>query len=74
MDQITKDTTMNEQQADQNGKTFTQEDVNRIVSERLSRDRDKRAAELEERERLSRPGNWLSLLPKNWRLLDYPRT
>lgn len=32
-------------------RTFTQEEVNRIVSERLSRDRDKRAAELEEREK-----------------------
>ena len=32
-------------------RTFTQEEVNRIVSERLSRDRDKRAAELDEREK-----------------------
>ena len=32
-------------------RTFTQEDVNRIVADRLSRDRDKRAAELDEREK-----------------------
>ena len=31
--------------------TFTQEEVNRIVSDRLARDRDKRTAELEEREK-----------------------
>lgn len=51
MDQITKDTTMNEQQPEQTGKTFTQEEVNRIVSDRLNRDRDKRSAELDEREK-----------------------
>ena len=51
MDQITKDTTMNEQQPEQTGKTFTQEEVNRIVSDRLARDRDKRTAELEKREK-----------------------
>lgn len=32
-------------------KTFTQDDVNRIVAERLARDRDKRTAELDEREK-----------------------
>lgn len=32
-------------------KTFTQEEVNRIVSDRLARDRDKRTAELDEREK-----------------------
>lgn len=32
-------------------KTFTQDDVNRIVADRLARDRDKRAAELDEREK-----------------------
>ena len=32
-------------------RTFSQEEVNRIVSERLARDRDKRAAELDEREK-----------------------
>lgn len=32
-------------------KTFSQEDVNRIVSERLARERDKRSAELDEREK-----------------------
>ena len=32
-------------------KTFTQEDVNRIVTERLARDRDRRTAELDEREK-----------------------
>lgn len=32
-------------------KTFTQDDVNRIVSERLSRERDKRTTELDEREK-----------------------
>ena len=32
-------------------KTFTQDEVNRIVSDRLARDRDKRAAELDEREK-----------------------
>lgn len=32
-------------------RTFTQEDVNRIVSDRLARDRDKRSAELDEREK-----------------------
>ena len=51
MDQITKDTTMNEQQPEQTGKTFTQEEVNRIVSDRLARDREKRTAELDEREK-----------------------
>ena len=51
MDQITKDSTMIEQQPEQTGKTFTQEEVNRIVSDRLARDRDKRSAELEEREK-----------------------
>lgn len=51
MDQITKDTTMNEQQSEQTGKTFTQEEVNRIVSDRLARDREKRTAELDEREK-----------------------
>lgn len=33
------------------GKTFTQEEVNRIVSDRLGRERDKKAAELDEREK-----------------------
>lgn len=51
MDQITKDTTMNDQQPGQTGKTFTQEEVNRIVSDRLARDREKRTAELDEREK-----------------------
>ena len=32
-------------------KTFTQDDVNRIVAERLARDRDKRTAEFDEREK-----------------------
>ena len=32
-------------------KAFTQDEVNRIVSDRLARDRDKRSAELEEREK-----------------------
>lgn len=32
-------------------KTFTQGEVNRIVSDRLARDRDKRTAELDEREK-----------------------
>ena len=32
-------------------KTFTQDEVNRIVSERLARDRDTRKAELDEREK-----------------------
>ncbi len=32
-------------------RTFSQEEVNRIVSERLARDRDKRSAELDEREK-----------------------
>lgn len=35
-------------------RTFTQEDVNRIVSDRLARERDKRAAELDEREKTLR--------------------
>lgn len=35
-------------------KTFTQDDVNRIVSERLARERDKRTAELDEREKALR--------------------
>lgn len=49
MDQITnRDDTMNEQQT---GKTFTQEEVNRIVSDRLARDRERRTAELDEREK-----------------------
>ena len=52
MEEIIKDHTKAEDQTgQQTGKTFTQEDVNRIVSERLSRDRDKRAAELDEREK-----------------------
>lgn len=32
-------------------KTFTQDDVNRIVSERLARERDKRSTELDEKEK-----------------------
>ncbi len=38
--------------ADQTGgqKTFTQDDVNRIVSERLAKDREKASKELNERE------------------------
>lgn len=32
-------------------KTFTQDELNRIVSERLARDRDKRTAEFDEREK-----------------------
>lgn len=32
-------------------KTFTQEEVNRIISERLGRERDKKASDLEEREK-----------------------
>ena len=32
-------------------RTFTQEEVNRIISDRLGRERDKRAADLEEREK-----------------------
>lgn len=52
MEEITKDTTTTEkQQPEQTGKTFTQEEVNRIVSDRLARDRDKRSAELDEREK-----------------------
>lgn len=55
MDQITKDTTMNEQQpgqqSEQTGKTFTQAEVNKIISDRLARDREKRTAELDEREK-----------------------
>lgn len=55
MEEITKDTTKTEQQpmqqTDQAGKTFTQEEVNRIVSDRLARDRERRAAELDEREK-----------------------
>lgn len=35
-------------------KTFTQEEVNRIVSDRLARERDKRTAELDEREKALR--------------------
>lgn len=37
---------------DNGAKTFTQDEVNRIVSERLARDRDKRAADLDEREKV----------------------
>lgn len=33
------------------GKTFTQDEVNRIISERLNRERDKRTSELDEREK-----------------------
>lgn len=54
MEEITKDTTNTEQpmqQPDQAGKTFTQEEVNRIVSDRLARDRERRTAELDEREK-----------------------
>ena len=55
MDQITKDSTMNEQQpgqqSEQTGKTFTQAEVNKIISDRLARDREKRTAELDEREK-----------------------
>lgn len=36
---------------DNGAKTFTQDEVNRIVSERLARDRDARKAELDEREK-----------------------
>lgn len=36
---------------DNGAKTFTQDEVNRIVSERLARDRDTRKAELDEREK-----------------------
>ncbi len=35
-------------------KTFTQDEVNRIVSERLARERDKRTVELDEREKTLR--------------------
>lgn len=35
-------------------KTFSQDDVNRIVSDRLARERDKRTAELDEREQALR--------------------
>lgn len=55
MEEIIKDTADNKQQSgqqpEQTGRTFTQEEVNRIVSDRLARDRDKRAAELDEREK-----------------------
>ena len=37
-------------QGDQGGKTFTQDDVNRIVQERLAKDREKASKELGERE------------------------
>lgn len=51
MEEIVKDTTENKQQPEQTGRTFTQEEVNRIVSDRLARDREKRTAELDEREK-----------------------
>lgn len=52
MEEIIKDTTKaGDQNGQQTGKTFTQEEVNRIVSDRLARDRDKRSAELDEREK-----------------------
>lgn len=55
MEEITRDTTNTEQQPmqqpEQTGKTFTQEEVNRIVSDRLARDRERRTAELDEREK-----------------------
>lgn len=56
MEELTKEITKTEerqpeQQAEQTSKTFTQEEVNRIVSDRLARDREKRAAELDEREK-----------------------
>ena len=41
--------TINNNPAD-GGKTFTQDEVNRIVSDRLAREREKRNAELDERE------------------------
>lgn len=43
--------TMNNNPETTGGRTFTQEEVNRIVSNRLSEDRAKRAAELDEREK-----------------------
>lgn len=43
--------TMNNNPEPTGGRTFTQEEVNRIVSNRLSEDRAKRAAELDEREK-----------------------
>ena len=43
--------TMSEVPEETGERTFTQEEVNRIISERLSRDRDKRAAELDAREK-----------------------
>ena len=49
MDEQEKNTEQQEQEKP--GKTFTQEEVNRIVSDRLARDRDKRTAELDEREK-----------------------
>ena len=52
MEEIIKDTTKaGDQNGQQTGKTFTQEEVNRIVSDRLARDREKRTAELDEREK-----------------------
>lgn len=48
MEEIIKDITKADEQT---GKTFTQEEVNRIVSDRLARDRDRRSAELDEREK-----------------------
>lgn len=43
--------TMNNNPEPTGGRTFTQDEVNRIVSNRLSEDRAKRAAELDEREK-----------------------
>lgn len=54
MKEITKDTNKDTQQLEQieqPNKTFTQEEVNRIVSDRLARDRERRTAELDEREK-----------------------
>ena len=43
--------TMNNNPDTTGGRTFTQDEVNRIVSNRLAEDRAKRAAELDEREK-----------------------
>lgn len=43
--------TQAETQSGENERTFTQEEVNRIVSERLNREKEKNATELEKRER-----------------------
>lgn len=60
--QTNTDTAQGQQQAEGTGKTFTQEEVNNIISDRLKREREKLSKEQEEKLNVY----WSSILVTLW--------